>query len=290
LHTLIFCNAATDYGAWGDIIREQKTDESEYRYSYQGQFSEKDLETGWSHFELREYDPVIGKWTSVDPYNQHWSGYSGMNNNALNNIDQNGGLDWYLNLDNNKAEWHDTDPGKGYSYLGDENYVFTGGTLPTLTVDERKVLERDYGALGVWFTNENSSSHNPYIMGKKDFEAVEKIHYGIIGAVGGGMIFEAVPAITSAYSSVAAEVDAVTTFGYVRTEIAANQVVNYLSRQAFRIGLRYVAPGTTGMKVLVEAHYHFLRHGMKRNAVNLQKPMLKAVQKLGDKLDDFLGN
>jgi len=286
----LFVAQSTDYGVWGDILREQKTDESKYRYGYQGQFSERDLETGWNHFELREYQPIIGRWTSVDPYNQHWSGYSGMDNNTINSIDPNGGLDWYLNLDKNKVEWHDTNPGKGYSYLGDENYVFTGGTLPAVVVDERMILKRDYGALGVWFTNENSSSHNPYIMGKKDFEAVEKIHYGIIGAVGGVMLFEAVPAITSTYGSVAAEVDAVTTFGYVRTEIAANQIVNYLSQQAFRIGLRYVTPGTTGMKVLIDAHYHVLRHGMKKNAVNLQKPMLKAVEKMGDKLDEFLSN
>ncbi len=48
---------------WGDVIREQKADTSVYRFGYQGQFSERDLETGWSHFELREYDPVIGRTT-----------------------------------------------------------------------------------------------------------------------------------------------------------------------------------------------------------------------------------
>ncbi len=58
---------ATDYGVWGDVLREQKTDETIYRYGYQGQFAEKDEETGWSHFELREYDAVIGRWTAVDP-------------------------------------------------------------------------------------------------------------------------------------------------------------------------------------------------------------------------------
>lgn len=31
----------------------------EFRFGYQGQFSERDLETGWNHFELTEYDPVI---------------------------------------------------------------------------------------------------------------------------------------------------------------------------------------------------------------------------------------
>ena len=27
-----------------------------YRYNYQGQFAEDDLETGWNHFGLREYN------------------------------------------------------------------------------------------------------------------------------------------------------------------------------------------------------------------------------------------
>jgi hypothetical protein len=42
-----------DYGVWGDVIQEQKTDKSDYRFGYQGQFAEKDEETGWHHFELR---------------------------------------------------------------------------------------------------------------------------------------------------------------------------------------------------------------------------------------------
>jgi len=62
---------ATDYGVWGDEIRTQNTDESEYRYSYQGQYAEKDEETGWNHFELREYDPIIGRWLVPDPMGQH---------------------------------------------------------------------------------------------------------------------------------------------------------------------------------------------------------------------------
>jgi RHS repeat-associated protein len=91
-HTGSFVSQATDYGAWGDIAREQKTDESIYRFGYQGQFSEKDLETGWNHFELREYDPIISRWTSVDPYNQFWSPYMGMGNRPTSGVDPNGGI------------------------------------------------------------------------------------------------------------------------------------------------------------------------------------------------------
>lgn len=83
---------ATDYGAWGDVIREQKAEESIYRYGYQGQFAEKDEETGWNHFELREYDAVVGRFLSVDPAGQFFSPYVGMGNNPVIATDPTGGI------------------------------------------------------------------------------------------------------------------------------------------------------------------------------------------------------
>src|SRR5688500_7584419 len=98
---------AADYGVWGDVIREQNTDETiyNYRFGYQGQFSEKDAETGWNHFELREYDPIVGRWTAVDPKRQFFSPYVGMGNNPISGVDPDGafkkefGANWY-------AFWH----------------------------------------------------------------------------------------------------------------------------------------------------------------------------------------
>lgn len=90
-HTGVVVAQATDYGPWGDVIREQKADEREYRFGYQGQFAEKDDETGWNHFELREYDAVIGRWTTVDPKRIGWSPYIGMFNNPISGIDPDGG-------------------------------------------------------------------------------------------------------------------------------------------------------------------------------------------------------
>lgn len=89
-HTGSFVTQAMDYGVWGDVLREQKTAESKYRFGYQGQFAEKDDETGWNHFELREYDPVIGKWLVPDPYDQYWSPYVGIGNDPVNVVDPNG--------------------------------------------------------------------------------------------------------------------------------------------------------------------------------------------------------
>ena len=91
-HSSLFVAQATDYGVWGDVIREQKRDLLErYRFGYQGQFAEKDEETGWNHFELRAYDPIIGRWTVVDPMRQYWSPYVGIGNDPGNLVDPTGG-------------------------------------------------------------------------------------------------------------------------------------------------------------------------------------------------------
>lgn len=64
-----------------------------YRYGYQGQFAEKDGETDWVNFQLRMYDPAIGRWMSTDPYGQYHSPYVGMGNNPISRIDPGGGKD-----------------------------------------------------------------------------------------------------------------------------------------------------------------------------------------------------
>ena len=64
----------------------------QYRYGYQGQYAEKDGETGWNSFELRQYDVVIGRWLSPDPYGQYNSPYVGMGNDWANNVDPDGGF------------------------------------------------------------------------------------------------------------------------------------------------------------------------------------------------------
>lgn len=72
---------------------DAETLSQKYRYGYQGKYAERDEETGWNHFELREYDPVIGRWTSPDPAGQHWGPYIAMSNNPVNNVDPDGGWD-----------------------------------------------------------------------------------------------------------------------------------------------------------------------------------------------------
>ncbi|HEY5750848.1 MAG TPA: RHS repeat-associated core domain-containing protein, partial [Chryseolinea sp.] len=90
-HEAAFVIKVTDYGTWGDVIREQEVAEYKYRFGYQGQFAEKDAESGWNHFELREYDPIIGRWLVPDPVRQFWSPYVAMGNNPTSLVDPTGG-------------------------------------------------------------------------------------------------------------------------------------------------------------------------------------------------------
>src|SRR5690606_30404293 len=127
-HTQTLVVQASDYGAWGDVIREQKADESVYRYGYQGQFSERDEETGWNSFELRSYDPIVGRWVSTDPAGQYWSPYLGMGNDPVNSIDPDGAYSkfgaWWRNgfsmsgVYEDGGEW-------GFNTLSDQ-----GGIVP----------------------------------------------------------------------------------------------------------------------------------------------------------------
>jgi RHS repeat-associated protein len=84
---------ATDYESWGGVLREQRWEDldARYRYSFQGQFNERDEETSWHHYELREYDDIIGRWTSIDPKRAGFSPYIGMGNNPVNKVDPDGG-------------------------------------------------------------------------------------------------------------------------------------------------------------------------------------------------------
>jgi RHS repeat-associated protein len=71
----------------------EKTGAGVYRYGYQGQFSEADPETKLNSFELRMYDPVIGRWICPDPMREHWSPYMAMGNNPAMQTDPTGGCD-----------------------------------------------------------------------------------------------------------------------------------------------------------------------------------------------------
>lgn len=84
--------AGADYYPFGLVISERNIGREEYRYGYQGAFSEEDSVTGWNDFELRMYDARIGRWISPDPYAQFASPYLAMGNTPHMSVDSNGGI------------------------------------------------------------------------------------------------------------------------------------------------------------------------------------------------------
>jgi RHS repeat-associated protein len=83
--------AATDYYPFGMEMPGRKYQSSDsYKFGYQGQYAEKDAETGYNHFEARDYDSRLGRWLATDPAGQYWSPYLGMGNNPVSGIDPDG--------------------------------------------------------------------------------------------------------------------------------------------------------------------------------------------------------
>ena len=78
----------------------------------QGQFAEKDNESNETFFELRNYDPLLGRFNTIDPYGQYFSPYLAMGNSHPNMIDPDGGFGW--------------PPGGGYS--ASNPFLGTAGT------------------------------------------------------------------------------------------------------------------------------------------------------------------
>ena len=120
------------------------------RYGYQGDFAEEDDETGFNHFESREYDPVIGRWMVMDPAGQFASPYLGMGNNPISGVDPDGRYselgsllrswllpgseryemdgEWYL-TGTYRKNWDGTDMHTGYNFAQDSDAPFALGGI-----------------------------------------------------------------------------------------------------------------------------------------------------------------
>ena len=86
----------TDYYPFGAVAKQwsnpDQTQQEKYRHGYQGQYAERDSTTGWEAFQLRMYDPLIGRFLQVDPERQYASSYMAMGNNPLKLVDPTGGM------------------------------------------------------------------------------------------------------------------------------------------------------------------------------------------------------
>ena len=125
--------SSTDYYPFGMELPGRTYTLEDYRFGYQGQFAEKDDETGYNQFEARLYDSRIGRWLTTDPAGQFYSPYLGMGNNPIIGYDPDGRItivpwwqnkrgDIYFNPDANY------DPGSRFSLISMDNEFF-GETL-----------------------------------------------------------------------------------------------------------------------------------------------------------------
>ena len=103
-HTYGNIAVATDFYPFGLAIAGRELERIKWRYGYQGEFAEKDEETGWNSFEARMWDPVISRWMAVDPARQFYSPYMGMGNSPMNGVDPDG-RDWFKDPDTGQPVW-----------------------------------------------------------------------------------------------------------------------------------------------------------------------------------------
>lgn len=107
-----------DYYPHGGIMPVRNYQSSlSFPYGYQGQ--EKDAATGLTNFELRQYDPRIGRWYNPDPYMQHHSPYLAMSNNPVSFTDPDGGWDGFGGTDDQWMAAH-------FNQMSSQNYFING--------------------------------------------------------------------------------------------------------------------------------------------------------------------
>jgi RHS repeat-associated protein len=98
-HELNDIVAGGDYYPFGSVMAGREITRDDYRFGYQGQFSEKDEETGWNSFEARMYDAILGRWMIPDPSREFSSVYR-TGNNPINSIDPDGRDEFNVNISN----------------------------------------------------------------------------------------------------------------------------------------------------------------------------------------------
>ena len=122
----------TDYYPFGAVAKvwnnPDQTQQEKYRHDYQGQYSEKDTITGWNTFELRMYDPLIGRWLQVDPERQFSSSYVGMGNNPIKGVDPSGGFTEY-DIVNGKKVFRSNKGGDDIDYFNYFDGALAGQTM-----------------------------------------------------------------------------------------------------------------------------------------------------------------
>jgi RHS repeat-associated protein len=131
-----------------------------YRFGYQGQFAEKDPETGLDQFEARLLDTRIGRWLTYDPAGQYWSPYISMGNNPVSGMDPDG----CLNIFSEFFNWISGNSYINQAYRDNENPLILTVTNdgPVYYNPESNKFFGPQGYFGAESTGDNST---PYKLG-----------------------------------------------------------------------------------------------------------------------------
>jgi|GEM_PF-1530043 len=144
----------TDYYPHGGVLPGRNyTSSITFPYGYQGQ--EKDAATGLTNFELRQYDPRIGRWYNPDPYMQHHSPYLAMSNNPVSFTDPDGGWDASYGAD-------DAERDARWAYMGGAQNAFINGDADAYVngLENMALVKNAYNDYRARHTNENGEWGN----------------------------------------------------------------------------------------------------------------------------------
>lgn len=133
---------AADYYPFGMTMPGREFKSKDYRFGYQGQFAEKDEETGYNQFEARLYDNRIGRWLVPDPAKQFHSPYLGMGNSPIMGVDPDGRSVWSTKY---KGIYYVTIQDRGTDHM--EVYmdiVFGWTTIAHFAVGDRRLGDKDF--------------------------------------------------------------------------------------------------------------------------------------------------
>ena len=129
------------------MIVSTKVNAGDRRFGYQGSFAEDETnETGYNSFMLRDYDPVVGRFLSIDPAGQHASPYLGMGNNPVSGIDPTGGV---------TSPYYD----KEGNFLGVDENGFSGD----IRIVDRATWDMIYASYGEFSSPEGAILNSQYI-------------------------------------------------------------------------------------------------------------------------------
>ena len=151
----------TDYYPHGGIMPGRSYQSSlSFPYGYQGQ--EKDAITGLTNFELRQYDPRIGRWYNPDPYMQHHCPYLAMSNNPVSFTDPDGGWDGFGGGPNSDDAWRD----HNFAQMSNPSNHFMNGDADAHIngLENMAVIKNAYNRYRAEHTNENGEWGN-YVYG-----------------------------------------------------------------------------------------------------------------------------